>query len=88
MAWCDTNRTGQDHYAQSRQFLGEWDSIFCPQIVPERVSFQMMMEIPDRRDASRRTSSRLQRRRLYCILSGVEYRVGMKFLTFRPNTLI
>ena len=40
----------------------------CPQIVPERVNFQMMIEIPDRRDASRRTQVVLQRRCLVLYL--------------------
>ena len=57
----------------------------CSQIVPERVSFQMMIEIPDRRDASRRTQVVCKGIALYCILSGVEYRVGMKLADIPPQ---
>lgn len=57
----------------------------CPQIVAERGTFQMMIEIPDRRDASRRTQVVCKGMALYCILSGSEYRVGMKISDIPPQ---
>mgnify|MGYP000093011366 FL=1 len=57
----------------------------CPHLVPERGNFQMMIEIPDRRDASRRTQVVCKGSVLYCILSGNEYRVGMKIVDIPPQ---
>lgn len=57
----------------------------CSQLVPENMSFQMMIEIPSRNDASRRTQVVCKGSTLYCILSGVDYRVGMKLTDIPPQ---
>mgnify|MGYP003347099311 CR=1 FL=1 len=50
----------------------------CPVMLKEKQLYQMMMEVPTQRDASNRTRVVFSATCVYTILSGSEYRSGMK----------
>lgn len=52
--------------------------LLCPQLLVQDQSYQLMIEVQDKRDSNRRTQVVCKGTCLYCILSGHAYRVGMK----------
>ena len=53
--------------------------IQCAAVLKEKQTYQMMMEVPSLRDASQRTQVVCKATCVYAILSGSEYRAGMKY---------
>jgi len=53
--------------------------VLCSQILRENQTYQIMIEVPDLRDASSRTQVVCKAKCMYSILSGSEYRIGMKY---------
>ncbi|MBC3920246.1 hypothetical protein H8L32_22470 [Undibacterium sp. CY18W] len=51
----------------------------CSALLKEKQTYQMMMEVPSPRDASQRTQVVCKATCIYSILSGSEYRAGMKY---------
>ncbi|MFZ6687208.1 PilZ domain-containing protein [Undibacterium sp. SXout11W] len=54
-------------------------------MLKEKQVYQMMMEVPSHKDASSRTQVVCKATCLYTILSGNEYRAGMKCSDFPPQ---
>lgn len=54
-------------------------------MLKEKQDYQMMMEVPSPRDASARTQVVCKATCIYTILSGSEYRAGLKCLHFPPE---
>jgi hypothetical protein len=57
----------------------------CAVMLREKQSYQMMMEVPSQRDASSRTRVVFTATCVYTILSGGEYRSGMKCSDYPPE---
>lgn len=57
----------------------------CASLLRDGQTYQMMMEVPDQRDASVRTQVTCKATCLYAILSGNEYRAGMKYFEVQPQ---
>lgn len=51
----------------------------CSVMLKEKQTYQMMMEVPQQRDASQRTQVVCKATCLYTILSGSEYRAGLRY---------
>lgn len=51
-------------------------------MLKEKQDFQMMMEVPSRHDASLRTQVVFKATCVYTILSGSEYRAGLKAVSY------
>ena len=51
----------------------------CAHLVRDGQTYNMMMEVPHPKDASRRTQVVCKARCAYCTLSGDEYRAGMRY---------
>jgi hypothetical protein len=60
-------------------FSGGGIQLQCPRLLKDGQTYQMMMEVPDQRDASLRTQVVCKATCLYALLSGDEYRAGMKY---------
>lgn len=60
----------------------------CGHVLKEGQTYQMMMEVPSKRDASQRTQVVCKATVRYNILSGNEYRSGMKYFDFAPEHLL
>lgn len=60
-------------------FSGSGIQVQCAHLLKDGQIYQMMMEVPDQRDASQRTQVICKATCLYSILSGSEYRAGMKY---------
>ena len=54
-------------------------------MLKEKETYQMMMEVPARNDASDRTQVVFKATCVYTILSGSEYRAGMKAVSYPPE---
>lgn len=57
----------------------------CDRLLKDGQTYQMMMEVPDQRDASARTQVICKVTCLYALLSGSEYRAGMKYFEVPPQ---
>jgi hypothetical protein len=57
----------------------------CAYPLRDNQSYQMMMEVPGTSDASQRTQVVCTVNCMYTILSGGEYRAGLKFLEVAPQ---
>lgn len=57
----------------------------CASLLRDGQTYQMMMEVPDPRDASARTQVTCKATCQYAILSGNEYRAGMKYFEVHPQ---
>ncbi|MFZ6875252.1 PilZ domain-containing protein [Undibacterium sp. Di27W] len=53
--------------------------IQCSAVLKEKQTYQIMMEVPSTHDASKRTQVVCKATCVYSILSGNEYRTGMKY---------
>lgn len=51
----------------------------CANLLRDGETYQMMMEVPDKRDASKRTQVVCKGKIMYALLSGNEYRAGIKY---------
>ncbi|WP_162061231.1 hypothetical protein [Undibacterium sp. KW1] len=60
-------------------FSGTGIQLQCSVALKEKTTYQMMMEVPSPGDASRRTQVVCKATCIYSILSGNEYRAGMKY---------
>ncbi|MBI3283340.1 MAG: hypothetical protein HYZ65_00605 [Burkholderiales bacterium] len=65
--------------AKILNFSGNGIQLQCSVALKEKQIYQMMMEVPQQRDASQRTQVVCRADCLYTILSGSEYRAGMKY---------
>ena len=54
-------------------------------MLKEKQEYQMMMEVPSRNDASARTQVVFKASCVYTILSGSEYRAGLRAVSFPPE---
>ncbi|MFZ3000181.1 MAG: hypothetical protein WA071_07615 [Undibacterium umbellatum] len=59
----------------------------CTVALKEKQTYQMMMEVPSIGDASRRTQVVCKATCIYSILSGDEYRAGMKYFDVQEQYL-
>lgn len=70
---------GQIVGAKVVNFAGGGIQLQCGVMLKEQQTYQMMMEVPQQRDASQRTQVVCQATCLYTILSGSAYRAGLKY---------
>ncbi|MCH8621869.1 hypothetical protein [Undibacterium sp. TS12] len=70
---------GQIVLAKIINFAAGGIQIQCSVVLKEKQTYQMMMEVPSPRDASQRTQVVCKATCIYTILSGSEYRAGMKY---------
>jgi hypothetical protein len=57
----------------------------CASPLRDGQTYQMMMEVPEPKDASQRTQVVCKASCSYTILSGSEYRAGMRFVEVEPH---
>lgn len=57
----------------------------CANLLRDGETYQMMMEVPDKRDASKRTQVVCKGKVMYALLSGNEYRAGIKYSGVAPE---
>lgn len=51
----------------------------CANLLRDGETYQMMMEVPDKKDASKRTQVVCKGKIMYALLSGNDYRAGIKY---------
>jgi hypothetical protein len=51
----------------------------CANLLRDGETYQMMIEVPDKKDASKRTQVVCKGKIMYALLSGNEYRAGIKY---------
>jgi hypothetical protein len=66
-------------------FSGGGIQVQCERLLKDGQTYQMMMEVPDQDDASVRTQVICKATCLYALLSGSEYRAGMKYFEVPPQ---
>lgn len=76
---------GQIVPAKVLNFSGNGIQLQCGVALKEKQTYQMMMEVPQQRDASQRVQVVCKATCLYTILSGSEYRAGMKYFDVPPQ---
>ncbi len=59
--------------------------ILCPQLLVQDQTYQLMIEVQEKRDSNRRTQVVCKGSCLYCILAGDAYRVGIKISDISPQ---
>lgn len=57
----------------------------CSAMLQEKLCYELMMEVPDPRDFARRIQVVCKASCIYTVLSGNEYRAGMKFFDVPTN---
>jgi hypothetical protein len=71
--------TGNIVAAKILSFSNREIQLQCPSLLKDGQIYQLMMEVPDQRDASLRTQVVCKATCLYAILSGSAYRAGMQY---------
>ncbi len=66
-------------------FSGNGAQILCPKMLAEKQTYQLMLEMPDRRDPTLRVRVVCKATILYSILSGDSYRIGVKVSDIPPE---
>lgn len=87
VAWRGAVQTAPGHITVIKvvNFSGNGAQILSPKMLAEKQTYQMMMEMPDRRDPTLRVQVVFKATVLYSILSGDAYRIGMKLSDAPPE---
>lgn len=76
---------GQITVVKIVNFSGNGAQILCPKMLAEKQTYQIMLEMPDRRDPTLRVQVVCKAAVLYSILSGESYRIGVKLSDIPPE---
>lgn len=66
-------------------FSGNGAQFLCAKMLQEKQTYNMMIEMPDRRDPTLRVQVACKGTVLYSILSGSEYRTGIRISDIPPQ---